>query len=45
VPHVCGRGTARALERTFYLPVTAMRNPALVPLHVVEELVRRRLAD
>ena len=31
------------LEQTFYLPVSAMINPALSPLHTLEKLVGRKL--
>jgi hypothetical protein len=43
VPHaaVAGQG---ALEQTFYLPIGAMRDPDLAPLHVLERLTQRRLA-
>lgn len=33
-----------ALEQTFYLPVAAMLDPELAPLHILEHLTGRRLA-
>lgn len=43
VPHAAIAGQ-HALEQTFYLPVTAMRDPELSPLRILEGLTRRRLA-
>lgn len=31
------------LEQTFYLPVTAMKNPETAPLHILENLIGHRL--
>jgi hypothetical protein len=43
VPHAAIAGQ-HALEQTFYLPVTAMRDPDLSPLRILEGLTRRTLA-
>jgi hypothetical protein len=43
VPHAAIAGQ-HALEQTFYLPVTAMRDPEASPLRILEGLTRRRLA-
>jgi len=43
VPHAALRGRF-LLEQTFYLPVTAMAEPALSPLRVLESLTGRSLA-
>jgi hypothetical protein len=43
VPHAAIAGQ-HALEQTFYLPVTAMRDPDLSPLRILESLTRKKLA-
>jgi hypothetical protein len=42
VPHAA-IGGQHALEQTFYLPVAAMRDPELSPLHILEGLTRKCL--
>lgn len=42
VSHAALRGQ-HALEQTFYLPVSAMHNPELSPLRVLEKMIKKKL--